>query len=126
MDPSRIPAETGFPAEVAEQLADVMFALSTPSRVQILGCLAGGAHGVSELVAALGLEQSAISHQLRVLRDHSLVRVERHGRRRVYTLYDEHVLALLDEAVRHVEERRGIRPSARGSVAARAAVASQD
>jgi DNA-binding transcriptional ArsR family regulator len=101
--------EDAFDKKITEQVADVMFALSTPSRVQILGCLAGGAHGVSELVARLGLEQSAISHQLRVLRDHSLVRVERQGRRRVYALYDEHVLALLREAIRHVEERQGIR-----------------
>jgi DNA-binding transcriptional ArsR family regulator len=87
--------------------------------VQILVCLAGGAHSVSDLVERLGLEQSAISHQLRVLRDHSLVRVERHGRRRVYRLYDEHVLALLNEAIRHVEERRGIRRGdARSSVLA--------
>jgi DNA-binding transcriptional ArsR family regulator len=126
VNPSPPAAEGGFSNEVAEQLADVMFALSTPSRVQILGCLARGAYGVSELVEALGLEQSAISHQLRVLRDHSLVRVERHGRRRVYTLYDEHVLALLDEAIRHVEERRGIRRRARGSVVAGGALASEE
>jgi DNA-binding transcriptional ArsR family regulator len=101
--------EGSFDKRVAEQVADVMFALSTPSRVQILACLLDGAHGVSELVARLELEQSAVSHQLRVLRDHSLVRVERQGRRRVYTLYDEHVVALVVEAIRHVEQRVGHR-----------------
>lgn len=90
---------------LAEQVADVMFALSSPSRVQILVCLLDGAHGVSELVEQLELEQSAMSHQLRVLRDHSLVRVERQGRRRLYTLYDEHVVQLVTEAIRHVEQR---------------------
>lgn len=109
VDKGHASSGSSFGKELSEQVADVMFALSTPSRVQILGCLASGGHGVSELVERLGLEQSAISHQLRVLREHSLVRVERQGRRRVYTLYDEHVLALLGEAVRHVEERRGIR-----------------
>jgi DNA-binding transcriptional ArsR family regulator len=88
-----------------EELADTMFALSTPSRVEILLCLLERSHDVSELTEALEMEQSAISHQLRVLRDHSLVRVNRQGRRRVYELYDEHVAALVDDALRHVEER---------------------
>ena len=90
---------------VAEQLADTMFGLSTPSRVQILGCLLEGPHGVSALMDELGMEQSALSHQLRVLREHTLVKVERQGRRRVYALHDEHVAALLEDALRHVEQR---------------------
>ena len=90
---------------MARQVADTMFALSTPSRVQILGCLLDGPHAVIDLMAELGMEQSAVSHQLRVLRDHSLVKVERQGRKGVYALYDEHVVALLEEALRHVEHR---------------------
>lgn len=88
---------------IAEQVADAMFALSTPSRVQILGCLLGGRHSVGELIEQLGIEQSAVSHQLRVLRDQSLVRVERVGRQRVYALQDEHVATLLHAALNHVE-----------------------
>jgi DNA-binding transcriptional ArsR family regulator len=56
-----------------------MFALSTPSRVLILGCLLAGPQSVSEITGALGMEQSAVSHQLRVLRGHHLVRAERAG-----------------------------------------------
>jgi ArsR family transcriptional regulator, nickel/cobalt-responsive transcriptional repressor len=93
----------------AELVADAMFALSTPSRVQILGCLLDGPHAVGELVEALGMEQSTVSHQLRVLREYTLVKVDRVGRRRVYALYDEHVTALLDEAVRHVHQRGRLR-----------------
>src|SRR6516162_2756501 len=89
----------------AERVADTMFALSAPSRVQILCCLLSGAHSVSELVDAVGMEQSAVSHQLRLLREHELVRVERVGQRRVYTLYDDHVVRLLEEALRHVANR---------------------
>jgi DNA-binding transcriptional ArsR family regulator len=91
---------------VAEQLADTMFALSTPSRVQILGCLLDGPHAVTDLMAALKMEQSAVSHQLRVLRDHRLVKAEQVGRRRVYALHDEHVMTLLEVALRHVEHRK--------------------
>jgi DNA-binding transcriptional ArsR family regulator len=91
---------------VAEELADTMFALSTPSRVLILGVLLQGPHSVTELADAVGMEQSALSHQLRVLRQHALVSVVREGRRRVYDLYDEHVVALLEEALRHVDLSR--------------------
>jgi len=92
---------------VAERLADTMFALSLPSRVQILGCLRDGPCTVSELVDALGMEQSAVSHQLRVLREHELVKAERDGRSRRYALYDEHVRALLEAGLDHVELRDG-------------------
>jgi DNA-binding transcriptional ArsR family regulator len=82
-----------------------MFALSTPSRVLILGCLLEGPRSVGDLTGILGMEQSSVSHQLRVLRDHALVRAERVGRQRVYALHDEHVVTLLRAGLRHVEER---------------------
>lgn len=86
-----------------------MFALSTPSRLQILVCLRSGPRTVSEIVEAVGMEQSAVSHQLRVLRDHSVLRMRRIGRTRQYSLSDEHVGALIDEALEHVRrlERHG-------------------
>lgn len=86
----------------AERLADTMFALSTPSRVLILACLLGGPRSVSDLTGALGMEQSAVSHQLRVLREHDLVRAEKDGRKRLYALSDEHVSTLLRAAFHHV------------------------
>ena len=101
---------------VAEKVADTMFALSTPSRVQILVRLMDGPHAVVDIMEVLGLEQSAVSHQLRVLRDHGLVKSERRGRRRVYALHDEHVLALLEEALRHAEHGTTVKkPKSRGS-----------
>lgn len=105
--------------QVAERLADTMFALSLPSRVQILICLRDGPRTVSELTEALGMEQSAVSHQLRVLREHVLVAVAREGRLRRYALHDEQVGALLDAALGHVERREvrlpRIRPSRRAA-----------
>ena len=103
---------------VAEQLADTMFALSTPSRVLILGSLFDGSHSVSDLTQALGMEQSAVSHQLRVLREHKLVRAERLGRRRLYALYDEHVRTLLLAGLHHVVWER---PASKESTRARRA-----
>lgn len=101
------------PARQAEAIADVMFALSSPNRVRILIRLRGAPHTVGELVDAIGIEQSAVSHQLRVLREHRLVAADRRGRKRLYSLYDEHVASLLDEAVRHVAETAGGRAKPR-------------
>lgn len=89
--------------EVAERVAEVMDALSTPSRVLILAQLRERSRSVSELVAAVGMEQSAVSHQLKLLRDSGLVAGERHGRRVIYSLYDHHVAWLIDQAIGHVE-----------------------
>jgi DNA-binding transcriptional ArsR family regulator len=98
-------AAVDIPGPVAERLADVMHALSTPSRVQILGCLSQGPMPVGAIATALGMEQSAVSHQLRVLRVHQLVHAERSGRLRVYRLFDGHVTTLLRAAVDHVTDR---------------------
>jgi ArsR family transcriptional regulator, nickel/cobalt-responsive transcriptional repressor len=90
---------------VAEQLADVMFALSSPSRVEILGCLLGGPLSVGEIVSRVDMAQSAVSHQLRILRESSLVKSDRDGKRRLYALYDDAVRELLAAALRHVQHR---------------------
>lgn len=92
-----------LPESLAERLADTMFALATPSRLQILACLRGRPRSVTEIVEAVGMEQSAVSHQLRVLRQHAVVSVQRLGRTRQYELRDEHVAALIDEALAHLE-----------------------
>jgi ArsR family transcriptional regulator, nickel/cobalt-responsive transcriptional repressor len=88
---------------VAERVAETMQALATPSRVLILARLRECSQSVSELVAAVGMSQSAVSHQLRLLREIGLVSGERRGRRVVYSLYDHHVAWLIDQAVGHVE-----------------------
>ena len=83
-----------------------MQALSAPSRVRILGRLSEDACSVNELAQAVGMESSAVSHQLRLLRHLGLVVGERSGRQVVYALHDSHVADLLDQAVFHVEHVR--------------------
>lgn len=83
-----------------------MQALSAPSRVRILARLRDSACSVNELAVAVGMEPSAVSHQLRLLRHLGLVRNERQGRRVLYALHDDHVGILLAEAVFHVEHLR--------------------
>jgi DNA-binding transcriptional ArsR family regulator len=90
-------------AELSGAIADTMQALAAPSRVRILGRLRAGASSVNELAQAVGMEPSAVSHQLRLLRHLGFVVGRRDGRRVVYDLYDDHVAHLLDEAISHVE-----------------------
>jgi DNA-binding transcriptional ArsR family regulator len=90
-------------ARFAGAVADTMQALATPSRVRILGRLRSGPSSVNELAAVVGMEPSAVSHQLRLLRHLGFVIGRRDGRRIVYDLYDDHVAHLLDEAISHVE-----------------------
>lgn len=90
----------------AEAVAEAMHALATPSRVRLLARLCDGSCSVGELAASVGLEQSLVSHQLRLLRHRSLVRRIRDGRRSVYELHDEHVAVLLAQAVHHVDHTR--------------------
>jgi len=100
--------------EFVQAVAETMQALATPSRLRILGRLHAGACSVNELAAAVGMESSAVSHQLRVLRHLGLVVGRRDGRRIVYDLHDEHVGELLEQAIGHVEHlRQGLN---RGSV----------
>ena len=78
---------------------------STPSRLLILARLREGPLPATELAAGVGMEQSACSHRLRLLRNPGQVIGERSGRSVVYPL-DHHVAELLDQAVHHVEHLR--------------------
>jgi DNA-binding transcriptional ArsR family regulator len=101
-----VSSSTPVSAEDARHVARAMSALSTPSRVRILARLREGESTVGDLAAAVGMEQPAVSHQLRILRDLGLVLGSRTGRHVIYGLYDPHVATLLDEALRHIEHLR--------------------
>lgn len=83
-----------------------MQALATTSRVRILARLREAPCSVGTLAAAVEMEQSAVSHQLRVLRHLGLVIGQRDRRRMIYALHDPHVGVLLEEAVSHLEHLR--------------------
>ncbi|MFF8387039.1 ArsR/SmtB family transcription factor [Streptomyces kanasensis] len=87
-------------------VAATLQALATPSRLRILAHLQEGPCSVGDLAEAVGMETSACSHQLRLLRNLGLVSGERHGRSIIYALYDNHVAELLDQALHHVEHLR--------------------
>ena len=86
----------------AVRLAETLKALSDPSRVRIVSLLAKAELCVCDLAAALDMSQSAVSHQLRTLRDLHLVRWRREGRQIFYALDDEHVTDLFQRGLDHV------------------------
>ncbi len=86
----------------AVSLAETFKALSDPTRVRIVSLLAEAELCVCDLSGALGMSQSAVSHQLRTLRDLRLVRWRREGRQIFYALDDEHVADLFRRGLDHV------------------------
>ena len=91
----------------AEELAATFAVLGDPTRVRLVDALAHGDLCVSDLAAVVGLSESAVSHQLRLLRSLRIVRARRAGRQVYYQLDDAHVRTLLDQGRRHIEEARG-------------------
>jgi ArsR family transcriptional regulator len=87
---------------VASDLANLFDALSDPTRILIISALMEGEIGVSELVDRLGVTKSAISHQLRGLRDKRLIRTRKQGRNVYVCLDDEHVIELFKRGLDHV------------------------
>lgn len=90
----------------AVKVAETLQALASPNRLLILTRLRQSPCTVTDLSAAVGMEQSAVSNQLRLLRALGLVTGDRSGRNIVYRLFDNHVAQLLDEAVFHIEHLR--------------------
>src|SRR3954464_4736341 len=97
----------------ARSAADSIQALSAPSRLRILAHLHTAPASVNELADAVGMESSAVSHQLRLLRHLGLVTGRRDGRRVVYHPYAHPLGELLEQAISHVEHfRAGLARSA--------------
>jgi ArsR family transcriptional regulator len=92
------------PAIVAD-LAETFRLLGDGTRVRILDALSRSEMCVCDLAALLGVSNSAVSHQLRLLRGMRVVRHRRAGRMVFYALDDEHVVHLFSEALKHVQER---------------------
>lgn len=90
----------------ARAAAESVQALSAPSRLRILARLHAGPASVTEIAHAVGMEGSAVSHQLRLLRHLGLVLGQRDGRQVVYELHDDHVAELLEQVVGHVDHVR--------------------
>jgi ArsR family transcriptional regulator, lead/cadmium/zinc/bismuth-responsive transcriptional repressor len=86
-------------------LAETFKALGDTTRVRILDALSRAELCVCDIARLLGLSESAVSHQLRLLRGMRLVRPRRDGRMIYYTLDDQHIVGLFEQGLEHVQER---------------------
>jgi len=95
-------SQTTVTPQIASNLANLFDALSDPTRILILATLLEGEIGVGDLVERIGLTKSAISHQLRGLRDKRLIRTRKQGRNVFVCIDDEHVIELFQRGLDHV------------------------
>ena len=84
------------------QLAEIFKALADPTRVRILHALSHAELCVGDLAAVLEMSESAVSHQLRLLRSLRVVRARREGKQVYYALDDEHVTRLFQLSLEHL------------------------
>lgn len=90
----------------AHAIARAFKALSDPTRVRLIAAILDKERCVHDLCVELTLEQSAVSHQLRLLRDQGLVRHRKDGRHVYYCLDDAHIRDLFETALTHVSHKR--------------------
>lgn len=88
------------------KLAEIFQVLSDGTRLKILRTLEKKELCVSDIVENTGVSQSAVSHQLRILRQTDLVRRQRQGKNIYYRIADGHVFSIIRDALNHVTEER--------------------
>ena len=88
---------------ISTHLADLFRALSDPTRLRIISVLLHSEMNVGEIAAKLEMTESAVSHQLRGLRQMRLVRARKNGRQVYYALDDDHVVKLYRLGLEHVD-----------------------
>lgn len=93
-----------LPTEKAQEMAAFFSILADPNRLRLLSALAQQELCVCDLAAALEMTESAVSHQLRLLRSQRLVKYRRAGRNIYYSLADAHIVALYQEVSDHLDE----------------------
>ena len=90
--------------EIIEYIADLFKGFADPTRVHILCILAEGEQCVGDIAEAVQISQSAISHQLRMLKQMHLIKFRREGKNILYSLADDHVKTILQMGLEHVLE----------------------
>lgn len=92
------------PEEELQDLAELFKVFGDGTRLKILYVLLCSEMCVYDIAAVLGMSQSAISHQLRVLKQMDLVKNRRDGKTIFYSLADDHVVTILNQGLDHIEE----------------------
>lgn len=104
-DPSSLAKEPLPQDATILSLTEIFKVLADSTRLKIVFALLDRELCVSELCRMLSFSQSAVSHQLRVLRDSHLVKFRKHGKSVFYSIDDDHVSAILRLALEHVRHR---------------------
>lgn len=94
-----------IPERELAELADLFKVFGDSTRIQILWALFENELCVNELSDLLGISQSAISHQLRTLKNAKLVKNRREGRSVIYSLDDDHVYTIFNQGLKHITEQ---------------------
>ena len=92
------------PRETLEQIAELFKGFADPTRVHILSLLQRRELCVTDIAEAVEISQSAISHQLRILKQMHLIKYRRDGKNILYSLADDHVRTILEMGLEHVLE----------------------
>lgn len=87
-----------------EELADFFKVFGDSTRIRILTVLVGEELCVCDLAETLGMNQSAVSHQLKILKQAKLIRNRREGKQVYYALADDHVATIMAMGIEHIEE----------------------
>ena len=95
-------SEAMLTEETISAMADRFKSLGDPTRLRILALLFEGERGVGDLAEHLDVSQSAVSHQLRILRAFDIVRYRKEGREVFYSLADDHVRDILVRTLEHI------------------------
>lgn len=93
-----------LPIEKAQRMAEFFSILADPTRLRLLSALAQQELCVCDLAASLKMGESAISHQLRVMRSQQILKYRKDGRNVYYSLADQHIVALYQEVAAHLQE----------------------
>lgn len=94
-----------LPDTAAASLAETFKVLGDVTRIRILDAISRSELCVCDIAESLGLTESAVSHQLRLLRSMRLVRARRSGRQVFYAVDDHHIVQLFEQGLEHVQER---------------------
>ena len=97
-------ADTMPDEEILYDLADLFKIFSDTTRIKILYALMNEGKRVADIAEAVGATQSAVSHQLRILKQARLVRFQRDGKNVIYSLADDHVYTMLAQGMSHICE----------------------
>ena len=93
--------------EFVQEMAEFFKIFGDGTRIRVLQTLMEGEKNVGDLAEALEMSQSAVSHQLRVLRQNDLVKYRKEGKVVFYSLDDEHVENVLQQGMAHLRHKRG-------------------